>query len=403
MHIVAFIIGTRPEAIKCAPLILAMKKSNQMKPLVVSTGQHKEMLDVTLAVFGIKADIDLAVMRPRQTLTDVTQRILKSLFDVLNTSSIDAIIVHGDTATTLAGALYAFQQRIPVLHVEAGLRSGNIVSPFPEEANRRLVAQISSLHLAPTPGNYLNLLREGINPSQIFITGNTVIDSLHWGIKNAKDYGVAGLEDLDSDQRRIILASAHRRESWDYLTEIADALYEISMEENVRIIVPLHKNPIVREKIMSRLQGKENISLVEPLPYLGFCKLMKKCYLIISDSSGAEEEGPTLGKPTLVLRELTERPEAVHLGTAKLVGRNRVNIVSETVALLNDNQLYSSMSRSINPYGDGNATNRTLHAIAMFLSNEKVLDETYNQISSNEIFVPFRDTINTELSISSIE
>ncbi|CAD7381951.1 UDP-N-acetylglucosamine 2-epimerase (non-hydrolyzing) [Xanthomonas hortorum pv. vitians] len=376
MRTVAIVIGTRPEAIKCAPLISAMADSKYLKPLVVSTGQHREMLDTTLAVFGIKADIDLAVMQPRQTLTEVTQRILQGLPAALSQYSIDAVAVHGDTATTLAGALYAFQNRTPVIHIEAGLRSGNIASPFPEEANRRLVAQISALHLAPTGGNYRNLLHEGVDPSRIAITGNTVIDALHWGVQHALDYGVQGLEDLDSDPRRVVLASAHRRESWGHLADIADALYEISREPGVRVVVPLHKNPVVREKMQSRLQGNSNVSLVEPLPYLGFCKLMQKSHLIISDSSGAEEEGPALGKPTLVLRELTERPEAVNLGTAKLVGRDRGRIVAEATALLRDEKRYRRMALPISPYGDGNATARSLEAITSFLMGDEYLYES---------------------------
>lgn len=375
MYTVAFVIGTRPEAIKCAPVINAMASSEYLRPLVVSTGQHREMLDTTLAVFGIKADIDLAVMQPRQSLTEVTYRILQGLPSALASHSISAIVVHGDTATTLAGSLYAFQNHIPVIHIEAGLRSGNIKSPFPEEANRRLVAQISALHLAPTGGNYRNLLHEGVDPSKIVITGNTVVDALRWGVQHAVDYGDPDLMDLDSDNRRVILASAHRRESWEHLSEIAEALSEISLEQDVRVVVPLHKNPVVREKIQSRLQENPNVSLVEPLPYLAFCKLMQRSYLIISDSSGAEEEGPTLGKPTLVLRELTERPEAVNLGTAKLVGRAREGIVSEAIALLRDEKRYLRMAVPISPYGDGNATTRTLEAITSFLMKDQRLVE----------------------------
>lgn len=378
MRTVAVVIGTRPEAIKCALLIKAMGGSEYLRPLVVSTGQHREMLDVTLAVFGIKPDIDLDVMQPRQSLTEITHRILQGLIIAMPHYSVDAIIVHGDTATTLAGALYAFQNHIPVIHIEAGLRSGDITSPFPEEANRRLVAQISSLHLAPTGGNYRNLLHEGIDPSRIFITGNTVIDALHWGVQHAVDYGVQGIEDLDNDPRRVVLASAHRRESWDHLSEIADALQEISLERDVRVVIPLHKNPVVREIMQQRLRSNPNVSLVEPLSYLGFCKLMQRSYLIISDSSGAEEEGPALGKPTLVLRELTERPEAVNLGTAKLVGRIRGDIVAEAKALLRDEEHYCRVAIPISPYGDGNATNKTLNAITSFLIGHEFLSETPN-------------------------
>lgn len=367
MHTVAVIMGTRPEVIKCAPLIHAMRECEHLKPIVVSTGQHREMLDEALSVFGIEADVDLAVMQPQQTLTEITQRILNGLPVALSGYDLDAVVVHGDTATTLAGALYAFQHGIPVIHVEAGLRSGNIASPFPEEANRRLVAQISALHLCPTGGNYRNLLNEGIDPRKIVITGNTVIDALHWSLQHAASYGVAGLEDIDEDNRRIVLASSHRRESWAHLADISKALLEIAKEPEVRVVVPLHKNPAVRQQMQKYLQGVDNISLVEPLPYLGFCKLMQRSHLIISDSSGAEEEGPALGKPTLVLREVTERPEAISLGTAKLVGRSYPDIVEQALMLLRDEERYRHMARAVSPYGDGSAAGRSLEAIVAFL------------------------------------
>lgn len=369
MHKIAFVFGTRPEAIKCAPVIQRMKEDSRFTPIVVSTGQHREMLDTTLAEFEIAPDIDLGVMQPRQTLSQVTHRIIEALSARIDSLDADAVVVHGDTASTLAGALTAFQHRIPVIHIEAGLRSGNIVSPFPEEANRRLVGQITDLHLAPTIGSSANLIREGVCESRVKVTGNTVVDALQWAARNAPEFGAAALSDLMTDGRRIIVASAHRRESWgDPMREIASALAEIARDPDVRIILPLHRNLAVREVMVPALSGIENVTLVDPLPYRSFCRLMDRADVIISDSSGAEEEGPSLGKPTLVLRDITERPEAVEAGTAKLVGRDATRIVAEVRALLGDDATYREMAKPVDAYGDGNASGRVIAAISEFLS-----------------------------------
>ncbi|MEU5430670.1 UDP-N-acetylglucosamine 2-epimerase (non-hydrolyzing) [Streptomyces olivoreticuli] len=366
MRSVAIVLGTRPEAIKCAPVIKALQADPRFEPIVISTGQHQQMLDETLAAFGLKPDIDLGIMAPRQTLSEVTYRSLRGLSERAAGLGAEAVMVHGDTATTLAGALFGLHQRIPVIHIEAGLRSGNLHSPFPEEANRRLVGQIAALHLAPTPGNSANLIREGIGENSIVVTGNTVIDALRWAGENADGYGDPALEDLDDDPRCVVLASAHRRESWEKLPEIAAALVEIASRPEVRVVVPLHRNPVVREAMLPVIGAHPDITVVDPLPYLSFCRLMRRSDLILSDSSGAEEEGPALGKPTLVLREITERPEAVVAGTARLVGRTTAGIVAEVGALLDDEQKYKSMATAANPYGDGLASERTVAAVRHF-------------------------------------
>ena len=366
MRNIAVVLGTRPEAIKLAPVIRALKDDPRFNPVVVSTGQHGYMLDETLRAFGLEPDIDLKIMMPRQTLAQVTHRALSGLEEHLGPIGAEAVMVHGDTATTLAGALAGFHHGLPVIHVEAGLRSGDLYSPFPEESNRRLVAQIATLHLAPTPGNSANLIREGIDLTRIVVTGNTVIDALRWASKHADGYGNPALDDLDADPRRVVIASAHRRESWEHLPQIARALVSIAEEPDVRVVVPLHCNPVVREAMVPVIGDHPNITIVHPMPYLNFCRLMARADIIVSDSSGAEEEGPAFGKPTLVLREVTERPEAITAGTARLVGRTTEGIVGEASRLLRDKDHYAEMSTASSPYGDGMATERTVGAIAHF-------------------------------------
>ncbi|GAB1691087.1 non-hydrolyzing UDP-N-acetylglucosamine 2-epimerase [Krasilnikovia sp. M28-CT-15] len=365
---VAVVLGTRPEAIKVAPVIRAMRDDPRFHPVVVSTGQHRQMLDETLQVFGITPDVDLDIMAPRQSLSEVTYRVIQGLVGLLPDLAPDAVMVHGDTATTLAGAISGHQHRIPVIHVEAGLRSGDAHSPFPEESNRRLVGQIAALHLAPTPGNAANLIREGIDESTIVVTGNTVIDALRWSAELAPADGMdEPLLDLDREPGWVVLASAHRRESWGKpLPEIAKALCDVADIEDVRVVVPLHRNPVVRDVMLPIIGEHPHITVVDPLPYLQFCRLMRRSDIIVSDSSGAEEEGPALGKPTLVLRDVTERPEAVRAGTARLVGRTRAGIVREVTRLINDPVAYAGMAEAVNPYGDGYATERVLDAMGHF-------------------------------------
>ncbi|TDD83195.1 non-hydrolyzing UDP-N-acetylglucosamine 2-epimerase [Actinomadura rubrisoli] len=369
MRSIVVVLGTRPEAIKLALPIRALRKDPRFDPIVISTGQHREMLDATLETFCIKPDIDLAVMMPRQTLPQTTYRSLCRLEKELKRLRPEALLVHGDTATTLAGGLAGFHHQIPVVHVEAGLRSGFLHSPFPEEGNRRLVAQISALHLAPTAANRLNLIQEGIAEDSIVVTGNTVIDALHWAMGRTDDFGDPALEDLRDDPRRVVVASAHRRDSWPSLPQIAQAFAEIADDPGVRLVVPLHRNPAVRGAMLPWIGRHPSITVVEPLPYLNFCHLLGRADILLSDSSGAQEEGPALGKPTLVISEVTERSEAVEAGTARLVGTSRAGIVEETRRLLDDRDAYRRMATAANPYGDGHATRRTVDALAHYFGD----------------------------------
>ncbi|MNG69128.1 UDP-N-acetylglucosamine 2-epimerase [compost metagenome] len=366
MKKIAVILGTRPEAIKYGPVINALKDDKRFEVFIISTGQHKEMLDDALAVFGIKPDYNLQVMQPGQTLAQITSRITDGLARLLPQLKPDALTVHGDTGTTLAAALSGFHHHIPVIHIEAGLRSGNISSPFPEEGNRKLVAQIASLHLAPTPGNAANLIREGIAENRIVITGNTVVDALHWAIGQPIPADIGLLGELQQDTRKIILASAHRREAWEKIPEIADAIRQIAQRPDVRVVIPMHKNPIVRQALQSALADTDNVDLIEPLNYLDFCRLMNRADIILSDSSGAEEEGPTLGKPTLILRSLTERPEATHSGSAILVGNSGELIIHHVNRILDNLAAFKSANIQTDHYGDGLATQRVIGAMANF-------------------------------------
>lgn len=366
MKRVALVMGTRPEAIKFAPVIRLLQRDPRFEPIVISTGQHREMLHETLAAFGLSVDHDMAVMRERQTLSGTTARILDSLDAYLPKERLDAVLVHGDTATTLAGALAAFHHRIPLVHVEAGLRSGTLSSPFPEEGNRRLVARVADLHLAPTWGNRDHLLKEGVPARDIVVTGNTVIDALQWGARHAADWGRPELRDLEQESRRVILASAHRRDAWPQLTDIAHAWRRLADRGDVRIVIPLHRNPAVREAILPVIAGHPDITVTDPLPYLSFCKLLDRADMIISDSSGAQEEGPALGTPTLVLADVTERVETIETGAARLVGKTTAGIVEAAGALLDDSSAYTAMARAVNPYGDGHAAQRTVGALAHY-------------------------------------
>jgi UDP-N-acetylglucosamine 2-epimerase (non-hydrolysing) len=366
MKNIAFIFGTRPEAIKIAPVIRAMADRPDMRPVLLSTGQHRDMLATAMDEFGLTADHDLEIMRPGQGLDQITARIVTGLADPLRRFDIDAAVVHGDTASTFGGALGAFYNRIPLIHLEAGLRSGYISSPFPEEANRKLVCQLSDLHLAPTSVSAANLRNDGVDDLRIRVTGNTVVDAVRWAARQPVSVGDDPLAFLDTgDNRPIIVASVHRRESWGApMREIAQALVDLARSHAVRIVLPLHLNPVVREAFLPIVSGQENIHAIEPLPYRHFCRLMMRAHLLLSDSSGAEEEGPSLGKPTLVLRDVTERPEAIAAGAAKLVGRTRREVVEEVSTLLTDAGQYARMTKASDVYGDGKATARVLDAIS---------------------------------------
>ncbi len=364
------IFGTRPEAIKMAPLVLALAADERFEAKVCVTGQHREMLDQVLDLFSIKPDFDLDIMKPGQDLTDVTTNILQGLKVVLKESKPDIVLVHGDTATTLAASLAAYYQQIPVAHVEAGLRTGNLYSPWPEEGNRKLTGALTKLNFAPTETSKANLLREGINPESIIVTGNTVIDALLDVVKrldeDSKLFAEASAPAAFLDEsRKLVLVTGHRRESFgDGFERICHALMEVAQQHpEVDIVYPVHLNPNVREPVNRLLNGIGNIHLIAPLDYLPFVHMMSRAYIILTDSGGIQEEAPSLGKPVLVMRDTTERPEAVSAGTVKLVGTDTIEIVRELNRLLMDNTAYREMSYAHNPYGDGKACERILEAL----------------------------------------
>lgn len=364
------IFGTRPEAIKMAPLVLALAADKRFEAKVCVTGQHREMLDQVLGLFSITPDYDLKIMKPGQDLTDVTTAILQGLKAVLNEFKPDIVLVHGDTATTFAASLAAYYQQIPVAHVEAGLRTGNLYSPWPEEGNRKLTGALAKLNFAPTETSRDNLLREGVNPANIVITGNTVIDALLDVVKRL-DQDPHLLAQASAPAaflnpgRKMILVTGHRRESFgDGFERICQALMEVAQQHpEVDIVYPVHLNPNVREPVNRLLNGINNIYLIAPLDYLPFVHMMTRAHIILTDSGGIQEEAPSLGKPVLVMRDTTERPEAVSAGTVKLVGTHTAHIVRELNRLLVDATAYRDMSYAHNPYGDGNACRRILEAL----------------------------------------
>ena len=364
------IFGTRPEAIKMAPLVQALAADERFEAKVCVTGQHREMLDQVLELFSITPDYDLNIMKPGQDLTDVTTAILQGLKAVLSEFKPDIVLVHGDTATTFAASLAAYYQQTPVAHVEAGLRTGNLYSPWPEEGNRKLTGALAKLNFAPTDTSRNNLLREGISPDNIVVTGNTVIDALLDVVKRLDQdsqllaQASAPAAFLDP-ARKLILVTGHRRESFgDGFERICQALMEVAQQHpEVDIVYPVHLNPNVREPVNRLLNGISNIYLIAPLDYLPFVHMMTRSHIILTDSGGIQEEAPSLGKPVLVMRDTTERPEAVSAGTVKLVGTNTSDIVRELNRLLVDTSAYQAMSYAHNPYGDGKACQRILEAL----------------------------------------
>lgn len=363
---VMVVLGTRPEAIKLAPIISAISTSESFAPIVVSTGQHREMLTEVLGVFGLHAHIDLNVMQHKQTLPAIASRVLRGIAGVIQESQPAAILVQGDTTSTLAAALAAAYCKIPLVHVEAGLRTGNRLLPFPEEINRCLTAVVADLHLAPTKAARCNLLRAGIDGDAVLVIGNSVIDALQETLRRRPAAHPA--LDVSSNARTIVVTS-HRRESWgDPMREIAQAIRTIACRHaDCAVIVPMHKNPIVRECLEPRLRGLANVLLTEPLPYDVFSHLLNRCSLVLTDSGGIQEEAPALGKPVLVLRDTTERPEGVVAGTARLVGRRADGIADAVSELLSDDSKFQAMARAVNPYGDGNAADRTVQALKYLL------------------------------------
>ena len=368
MKKIIIVLGTRPEAIKLAPLVLALKAMpEKVDCKLCVTGQHRQMLDSVLELFGLVPDMDLELMRPNQSLGTLTAGAIEKLDAYFNEEKPDAVVVQGDTTTVFAASLTAFYHKIPIAHVEAGLRTGNMLSPWPEEANRVLTTRLAKWHFCPTELNRDNLLKEGVPADQIFITGNTVIDTLFWSLEKLKNEKVTipGLPGNSLDfigDRKMVLVTGHRRENFGRgFEDICNAIVELGKRfpENV-FIYPVHLNPNVREPVERIIANEklENVFLIEPQSYLPFVALMNRSYLILTDSGGVQEEAPSLGKPVLVMRDTTERPEAVTAGTVKLIGAEYDCIVSESVKLLTDFDAYSKMSRAINPYGDGHAVAR---------------------------------------------
>ena len=366
------VFGTRPEAIKMARVVKALDGAEAWESRVAVTAQHREMLDQVLELFGIIPDYDLNLMTPGQDLTSITSNILVGLKPILEDYRPDLIIVHGDTTTTLAASLAAFYQKIPVAHVEAGLRTHNIYSPWPEELNRRVTGSISALHFAPTSRSRQNLIDEGVKSESIFVTGNTVIDALLEVVEQLEaDTATSAALDralkIDSS-KSLVLVTGHRRENFGCgFDRICSALKTIAGRKDVQIIYPLHLNPNVKGPVESRLGGLDNVRLIPPQDYLPFVQLMRRAVVILTDSGGVQEEAPSLGKPVLVMRDNTERPEAVEAGTVKLVGTNEQSIVQETFALLNNAEAYETMARAHNPYGDGQAAERIRSLVSSWL------------------------------------
>ena len=372
MKKILLVFGTRPEAIKMAPLVLAFQKySNVIESKVCVTAQHREMLDQVLDIFEIQPDYDLNIMKPGQDLYDVSSNILLGMKEVLNNYQPDVVLVHGDTATTFATSLSAFYQKISVGHVEAGLRTGDIYSPWPEEANRKLTGTLTKYHFAPTQTSKDNLVKENINTNNIYITGNTVIDALLWvldKIENTQSLQqelsqkiMTQFSAFNSDNK-FVLITGHRRENFGQgFLDMCSGIKTLAQSHpEVNFVYPVHLNPNVQKPVMQLLSGIKNVYLIDPLDYEPFVFLMSKCYLILTDSGGIQEEAPSLGKPVLVMRDTTERPEAVEAGTVKLVGTHTENIINEVNTLLEDKSEYIRMSKAHNPYGDGEACDKII-------------------------------------------
>ena len=365
------VFGTRPEAIKMAPLVHALAADDRFDAKVCVTAQHREMLDQVLELFEINPDFDLNIMKAGQTLNDVTTSILLGLKPVLEDFKPDVVLVHGDTATTFATSLAAYYQQIKVGHVEAGLRTGNIYSPWPEEANRKLTSAITNYHFAPTAGSKDNLLNEGVSENEITVTGNTVIDALFW-VREKLNKDISLSNDLSSrfdyldPNKKLILITGHRRESFGGGFErICEALSQIATNNpDAQVLYPVHLNPNVQEPVNRLLKGLDNVFLIEPQQYLPFCYLMDRATVILTDSGGIQEEAPSLGKPVLVMRETTERPEAVEAGTVKLVGTDVNLIVNQVSRLINNHEEYEKMSHAHNPYGNGSASKKIIEILS---------------------------------------
>lgn len=376
------IFGTRPEAIKMAPLIKELEKRKEIQNKVCVTAQHRQMLDQVLDLFHIVPDFDLDIMKTRQSLTGITMKVLDGLQEIFLNEKPDMILVHGDTTTTFAGALAAFYQKIKVGHVEAGLRTYDKYFPFPEEMNRKLTGAIADLHFAPTEGSKANLLRENVNEKNIFITGNTVIDAMKYTVENGYVFNNQELNKIDYSNKKVIMVTAHRRENWgEGILNICHALKEI-VENNpdTELVYLVHLNPAVKDVVTRELKDTERVHLLPPLDTKETHNLINKCYMVMTDSGGLQEEAPHLGKPVLVMRNVTERPEAVEAGTVKLLGTDKERIVKEANMLIRDKKEYESMSKAVNPYGDGKASQRIADAILYHFGFKKDNIEEFRKV-----------------------
>lgn len=359
------VFGTRPEAIKMCPLVLELKKHEEITPVVCVTAQHRQMLDRVLELFGVKPDYDLDIMKSRQSLAGITTRVLAGMEEVLKKERPDIVLVHGDTSTSFVAALAAFYEQIRVGHVEAGLRTYDIYSPFPEEMNRQLTGRLANMHFAPTHRNYDNLIRENVHPDAIYITGNTVIDALQTTVRDDYEFRDETLRALDFKNRRVILVTAHRRENLgEPLKNICEAVKEIVLTHpDTEVVYPVHLNPAVRETVNGVLSGVKRVHLIDPLDTDELHNAIARGYMVMTDSGGIQEEAPALAKPVLVLRRETERPEAVEAGTVKIAGVDRDVIVGLAGELLDDRRAYTRMAQAANPYGDGRASKRICEAL----------------------------------------
>lgn len=362
---VLIVFGTRPEAVKMAPIVKALKNEENFITKICVTAQHRDMLDQVLRIFDIEPDYDLNIFQSGQTLTQITCRALTGLEGVIEEFKPELILVQGDTTTVFTGALAAFYHNVKIGHVEAGLRSGNLYSPYPEEANRMLTGVLTDFHFAPTKNSKANLLREGYDENKIFITGNTSIDALQWVIDENFKFDDVVINNIDFKNKKVILLTSHRRENiGEPMENIFSAIRDIVDEnKDVEVIYPMHLNPKVREIAERILSASDRVHLVEPLDYLPFTNLMSKCYLVVTDSGGVQEEAPSLGKPVLVVRKETERPEGIESGTAKLAGTDRDTIYEYLNTLINNKEEYKKMANAVNPYGDGRAAEHIVNAI----------------------------------------
>ena len=377
------VYGTRPEAIKVAPVIKALEKDERFESVAVSTGQHKEMLEQVNTMFGIEPKLDLHLMKPGQGLNEIVSRALMGLDEIIDAEQPDVIISQGDTSTAMTAALAGFHRGVKIVHLEAGLRTGDIHSPFPEEANRKLIGQVAELHLAPTAGSMENLRRENVRSKDIAVTGNTVIDALLEAASWDTEFEDPAVQEAAQSAKRLVVVTTHRRENLEAMKEIGGAVKDLAEGyPDINFVLPLHLNPKVREAVLPEVESLPNVIITDPLPYDQFTKLLDRATIILTDSGGVQEEAPALGKPVLVMRQNTERPEAVVAGTVKLVGTNRSLIVAEAKLLLDDDAAYEAMANAVNPYGDGKAAERAVAAIAELLGVGERLPDFAPEIDS---------------------